>query len=43
MRELDGPEVSALRLVIAEATLVSHWMDDQKFIISSSSVLRKAH
>jgi hypothetical protein len=24
------------------ATLVSHWMGDQKFIISSSSVLQKA-
>jgi hypothetical protein len=29
--ELDGPAVSAHRRAIAEATLVSHWMDDQKF------------
>jgi hypothetical protein len=42
--KLDGPAVSALRRAIAEVkqTLVSHWMGDQKFIISSSTVLRKA-
>jgi hypothetical protein len=44
--ELDGPAVSALRRAVAAiktfATFVGLWMGDQKFIISSSSVLRKA-
>jgi capsid protein len=38
--ELDGPAVSAFRYAIAE--IKENWMGDQKFIISSSSVLRKA-
>jgi hypothetical protein len=36
--ELGGPAVSALRRAIAEVMLVSHWMDDQKIIISIFSV-----
>jgi hypothetical protein len=40
--ELDSPAVSALRRAIAEFNVTSHWMGDQKFIISSASVLRKA-
>jgi hypothetical protein len=39
--EVDGSAVSALRRAIV-ATLVSYGMGDQKFIITSSSVLRKA-
>jgi hypothetical protein len=43
--ELDGPAVSALQRAIAEVRNVGQSLDgwmDQKFIISSSTVLQKA-
>jgi hypothetical protein len=40
--ELDGPAVSAFGVRSRKLSNVGHWMSDQKYIISSFSVLRKA-
>jgi hypothetical protein len=42
VQKLDCLAINVLWHAIMEATLVSHWMGDQTFIVSSSSVLRKA-
>jgi hypothetical protein len=42
LEELEGPAISALQRAIAEVRNVGYRKGDQKCIISSSSVLRKA-